>query len=72
MILTGSVHQRKAHSFQCTLWICHYVPMPTPENVFSTSTHLRQAFKSLKQLTVAKFVNLLVHRPKVSLVLYKR
>jgi hypothetical protein len=45
--------------------------MPTQENV-PTSTHLRQALKLLKGLTVAKFVNVLCRRPKVSLVLHKR
>lgn len=33
---------------------------------------LRQALKLLKWLTVGKFVNVLGHPPKVSLVLYKR
>jgi hypothetical protein len=49
-----------------------YVPMPTQENVWSTFTHLRQELKLLKGLTVGKFVNVLGHPPKVSLVLYKR
>jgi hypothetical protein len=68
--MTGSVQKCKSQICQCTLWICPYVPMPTQENVWSTS--LRQALKLLKALTVGKFVNVLGHRPKVSLVLYKR
>jgi len=70
--MTGSVQQHKARICQCSLWICPYVPMPTQENVWSTSTHLQQALKLLKGLTVGKFVNVLGHSPKVSLVLYKR
>jgi hypothetical protein len=71
-MVTGSVQQGKAQICQCTLWICPYVPMHTQENVWSTSPHLRQALKWLKGLTVGKFVNVLGHRPIVSLVLYKR
>jgi hypothetical protein len=70
--MTGSVQQGKAQICQCTLWICPYVAMPSQENVWSTSTHLRQALKLLKGLILGKFVNVLGHRPKVSLVLYKR
>jgi hypothetical protein len=54
------------------LWIPPYLPMCTQENVWSTSTHLRQALKLLKGLTGGKFLNVLGHRPIVSLLLYKR
>jgi hypothetical protein len=70
--MTGSVQEGKPPICQCTLWICGYVPMLTQENVWSTSTHLQQALKLLKGLTVGKFVNIFDHRPKVSLVLYKQ
>jgi len=64
MTVTGSVEQRKAQICQCTWWICPYVLMPTQENVWSASTHLRRALKLLKGLTLRKFVNVLCHRPK--------
>jgi hypothetical protein len=72
LILTGSVQQGKPQIIQCTLWICPYLPMLTQEHVWSTSTHLPQALNLLKGLTLGKFVNVLGHSPKVSLVLYKR
>jgi hypothetical protein len=60
----GSVQQREAQICQCTLWICPYLLMPTQENVWSTSTRLRQALKLLKGPTLRKFVNVLGHRPE--------
>ncbi len=57
-MVTAIVQQRKAQICQCTWWICPYVPMPTQENVWSTSTHLPRALKLLKGLTVA---NVLAH-----------
>jgi len=71
-MVTRSVQQLKAQVCQCTLWICPHVPMPTQQNVSSTSTHLWKALKLLKGLSVGKLVNVLGPRPKVSLVLYQR
>ncbi len=67
LILTGSAAAQSSN-LSMYLMDLSFVPMPTRENVWSTSTHFRQALKLLKGLTVGKFG----HRPKVSLLHYKR